>query len=183
MSHKDWYPNKLELSIWLQAMENVTKHKRDRIANSQIDNVAIIPRYHDQKKDNIELLNHNHYKELLLGDFSNIDRNSVKKIDQGSYKIDLIVDLHGYTTEQAFDLVRNCIAKSWSENYRLLLFITGRGKRNTESATINSLFLKWMSSSQIRPYILRVSIADRKHGGDGAFYVLLKRDRISKRST
>ena len=177
MSYKDWHPSDLEISIWLKATEGVMINKQHHLIKRPIESTVIVPQHYSNPKQNNELLCHSNIQELYLGDTKNIDHNSVKEIDKGHYRIDSTIDLHGYTLDEAFDSVQSSIINARNENCRLLLFITGRGKKALGNVTINSLFLSWMNSSKIRPNVLRISYANRKHGGDGAFYVLLKRNR------
>jgi DNA-nicking Smr family endonuclease len=54
-----------------------------------------------------------------------------------------------------------------------MLVITGKGDRNGYS--IRSELMKWINIPEISSYIIYISEAHYKHGGDGAFYLILRR--------
>lgn len=110
--------------------------------------------------------------DLYLGDKVNIDRNTVKTIDQGKYNIDAVLDLHGYVADKAYLQLERFIKDAVNNNCRLLLIITGKGE------VLRSMIMTWLNSVSIRAFILRVSQASNKHGGKGAFYILLKRAKL-----
>jgi DNA-nicking Smr family endonuclease len=60
-------------------------------------------------------------------------------------------------------------------NKRMLLVVTGKG-RDGVGVLRQSLPL-WLNAPSIRPFVLAFDVASRKDGGEGAFYVLLKRQR------
>ncbi|ABD44848.1 smr domain protein [Ehrlichia chaffeensis str. Heartland] len=106
---------------------------------------------------------------------SNLNNNTKKKIDQGKYHIDSILDLHGYTLDAAYNTLMNFIIKNYNSANKLLLIITGWGSTDKyNSNSIKSNFSKWLQSVQIANLILYYREANRIHGGKGAFYVLLK---------
>ena len=56
---------------------------------------------------------------------------------------------------------------------RCVLVITGKGKAGT--GVLRQRFLDWINHAEIRPHVSGYSVANVRHGGDGAFYLLLKR--------
>lgn len=56
---------------------------------------------------------------------------------------------------------------------RCVLVITGKGKAGT--GVLRRRFLDWINQAEIRPHVSGYSVANARHGGDGAFYLLLKR--------
>ena len=94
------------------------------------------------------------------------------------------LDLHGCSLEEANSKVRIFINKSYEENFRKLLVVTGKGLRskayedpyrsNNMSILKNSVpnFIK--SNQDLSNKIIKISKAEQQDGGDGAFYILLK---------
>ena len=108
-------------------------------------------------------------------DFNEIDYKVRKKISKGLYPIDASIDLHGLTLEQAYNQLNIFINRSFIQQLRLTLVITGKGQNSNNNTTIKSSLLNWLNSDSIQPKIANISTAHQKHGGSGAFYVLLKK--------
>ena len=94
------------------------------------------------------------------------------------------LDLHGCLLDEANNKVRKFINKSYEENFRKLLIVTGKGLRsqayedpyrsNDMSILKNSVpdFIK--NNQDLLNKIIKISKAEQQDGGDGAFYILLK---------
>ena len=94
------------------------------------------------------------------------------------------LDLHGCSLDEANNKVRIFINKSYEENFRKLLVVTGKGLRSKAyedpyrsddmSILKNSVpnFIK--SNEDLLNKIIKISKAEQQDGGDGAFYILLK---------
>ena len=85
--------------------------------------------------------------------------------------IDARVDLHGLTFERARATLHAFLLRAHHDGARAVLVITGKGgegvlKRHTP---------EWLAEPEVRPLVAGVSQAHRKHGGEGALYVALKR--------
>ena len=105
-----------------------------------------------------------------------LDHKTRLKIKKGQYKIDITVDLHHKNQNEAYNFLKYQIIKAINENLRLLLVISGKGNQKQPSILRESL-PKWLASPEIAPYIVYYTNAIPKHGGLGAFYVLIKRNR------
>lgn len=153
-----------------------------------------IKKYHHKNIENLETPNsiaieksdrpitpdiHDDVSEITLSSIGVLPAKLAKNIDKGALEIDATLDLHGKTLVQAHDILQAFLEKSFTNNKRLLLVITGKGKSSTDNdrPTIRGDFLYWLNSPTFRPYVLRVSQAQQKHGGGGAFYVYLKRNK------
>ena len=174
MSSKKWQPNELELAFWNQATQGIKKQRLNKRIdfepNLEKPEIKFRPRSDDYQYQKNE-------KELILNDDSNIDNSTITKMKKGDYKIDASIDLHGYTLKEAIQKFEEFILQSWHLKKRLLLVITGKGIGDN---SIRSMLTNWVNNKNIRPFILRIGFASTKHGGTGAFYVLLKRDRNQK---
>ncbi len=56
---------------------------------------------------------------------------------------------------------------------RCLLIITGKGR--TGASVLRQRFLDWINDPEIRFAVAGYAPANARHGGDGAYYLLLKR--------
>ena len=95
------------------------------------------------------------------------------------------LDLHGLSLNQANNVVKKFIIESFKNGYRKLLIITGKGLRSKVhknpylSEQMNVLkhsvpeFIK--NDEDLFEKISRMSTANLKDGGEGAFYIFLKK--------
>ena len=93
-------------------------------------------------------------------------------------------DLHGFTLEEANIKVKELIFSCITNNYRQILFITGKGTHSTNDQNIYSSkdlgklkfsvpeFIK--SNQELTRLIISIEEADVKDGGEGAILIKLK---------
>lgn len=111
-----------------------------------------------------------------------IDRRTEDKFRKGKMTIDGRLDLHGLTLNDAHHRVREYILLQHAAGKRCLLIITGKGSRGGSlgeppRGQIRQSLGHWLSAPDLKPLILSIAPAQIGHGGDGAFYVLLRRQR------
>lgn len=114
-----------------------------------------------------------HEKELPYlreGEVVGLDRSTSEKLRRGKLKIEATLDMHGMTQDEAFDALRYFILGSHDKRKRCVLVITGKG-----AGILRSNLPRWINAPDVRPYVLIYTHAHQKDGGDGAFYVLLRR--------
>lgn len=113
---------------------------------------------------------------LECSDFSQIDGSYIKKFTKGTFPPDSIIDLHGYRLHEAEESFFEFIDSCYNKKLRNLLVITGKGFKGDGSVgAIKSSISKWINSDFLRHKILAYSTAHKKHGGEGAYYILLKK--------
>ncbi len=118
------------------------------------------------------------HKKLIHGDTADIDKSSRQKMDRGEYEIDAELDLHGLTREQAFRTLEAFIDTSYATQRRMVLVITGKGiKSKPADVKLRDELPNWLNREHIKDKIIRFTSAIQKHGGAGAFYILIKRVR------
>ena len=111
-----------------------------------------------------------------------------KAIKKGSFHIDKEIDFHGKSLLESEEKFSNTIVKSYNSGQRCLLFVTGKGlfkSKNYEEnnkpklyhGVIRSSFVEWAKSKKFSKYILSFEQASIEHGGDGAFYVYLRKNK------
>tara|TARA_B100001559_G_C16455640_1_gene601477 strand:- start:315 stop:740 length:426 start_codon:yes stop_codon:yes gene_type:complete len=117
-----------------------------------------------------------------LGSVENKDRD-LKNPYEVTKKIKQL-DLHGCSLSEANNKVKNFINKSYEENIRKLLIVTGKGLRSKVpkdpyrskdmSILKNSVPYFIKNDNEISRKIIKISKAEQEDGGDGALYILLK---------
>ena len=102
-----------------------------------------------------------------------LDRNLEKRLRQGAVSIDARIDLHGMKQDEAHDALERFLEQQIKNGRRCLLVITGKGRGN--EGVLRSNLGKWLAASLNARQILALRSAALKHGGTGAFYVMLRR--------
>jgi DNA-nicking Smr family endonuclease len=104
--------------------------------------------------------------------------------DEVSLKTKLI-DLHGYTLEEANKFIEKFINQSYLENVKKLIVVTGKGLHSQNekdpylSRDLSILkysvpdFIK--GNQELMKKVIEIKDADIKDGGSGAFYIYLKK--------
>lgn len=111
-------------------------------------------------------------KDKKIGDYAGIDRKTAENFRKGDAPIDARLDLHGMTQENAHRALLAFIQQQIKLENRRLLVITGKG-----SGILRSALPHWLASSGLNGAILAFDVAKAKHGGNGAYYILLRRKR------
>ena len=102
-----------------------------------------------------------------------IEPNRVRRIKIGREPIGARLDLHGLDQDRAKSALEAFILGAQSRGCRAVLVITGQGR--TGDGVLRRRTPEWLAGPILRTAVAGVSIADRRHGGEGALYVALKR--------
>ena len=65
------------------------------------------------------------------------------------------------------------LERSWDEGYRAVLVITGKGVQG--DGILRRRAPEWLGAAHLTHIVAGISEAHRRHGGEGALYVALKR--------
>ena len=122
--------------------------------------------------------------EALSGAALQMDAKAYGKMTRGRLAPEARIDLHGMTLAEAHPALIHFILNARSGGLRLVLVITGKGKRGTDHGPIPQRMgalrhqvPQWLRLPPLGPAVLQVTEAHLKHGGSGAYYVYLKRPR------
>ena len=121
-------------------------------------------------------------KEKLLN-------KDIKYKDKKNTKIRSI-DLHGYTLDEANKVIVNFINRAFLENVNKLIVVTGKGlhSENEKDPYVSKdlSILKYSvpefisNNSNLMSMINEITDAKLEDGGGGAFYIFLKKNKITK---
>jgi DNA-nicking Smr family endonuclease len=112
-----------------------------------------------------------------LDHFAGIDRANAERLKRGLHKIEARLDLHGMTQAEAHRQLAAFIGMSREFGRRCVLVITGRGLGPGGSGVLKSSLPRWLEEPELRSQILAIASAQPRHGGAGAIYLLLRRNR------
>ena len=114
---------------------------------------------------------------LHLGGTVGTDRRTAERLRRGRMAVEARLDLHGLTQDQAHRELLSFIRRTAAVGMRCVLVVTGKGSVSQGGGVLRRRLPDWLGQSDCRPHVLAVTRAQRAHGGDGAFYVLLRRQR------
>lgn len=112
-----------------------------------------------------------------------LDSSWERKLSKASIDPDYTLDLHGHTLDQAYVRLGRGIAQARAMNARLVLVITGKSRpvdaadRGSSRGAIRAKILDWLAAGSHGSAIAAIRKAHRRHGGEGALYIVLKRER------
>lgn len=84
-----------------------------------------------------------------------------------------VLDLHGYTREEAHALLLATVERLHAEHAKSLLIITGKGTQN--EGVLRRKVPQWLDSPALSPFIRGYQAAPERLGGEGALMVRIKR--------
>lgn len=95
------------------------------------------------------------------------------RISREREEIGARLDLHGYDQDRARAVLEAFLRRAWDEGYRAVLVITGKGVQG--DGILKRRTPEWLAAPHLAPIVAGISEAHRRHGGEGALYVALKR--------
>jgi len=135
--------------------------------------------------------------EFHLGDKApaqtQLSRRDVKKISKGDVQIEGKLDLHGSTKNHSYKNLLAFIEEGVIQGKKCLLVVTGKGGQrfsqtnsiptsqrkhedfNNGSGILKNAVPEWLTSPPLNHYVASFREAHAAHGGDGAYYVMLRR--------
>jgi DNA-nicking Smr family endonuclease len=114
-----------------------------------------------------------------------IEPNLKQRVQRGRVEIDGTIDLHGMRQVEAHAALTRFIHARSSRGDRTLLVITGKGLKKlgddaaviVERGVLRAMLPIWLTDANLAPLVAGWDVAAQHHGGDGAFYVRLRRER------
>lgn len=125
-----------------------------------------------------------HITDHLMNSHVQMDRKAYGKMKRGKLNVEAKIDLHGMTLAQAHPALNGFIQRTHAQGKRLVLVVTGKGKAGTGTGPIperrgvlRHQIPHWLLSPPLGALVIQVMPAHLKHGGEGAYYVYLRRNR------
>lgn len=167
-------------SEFAQAL-NLTQDKPRRPVREPVQPFEIKPR----RQPNISVHLAPNPTESLKKAPPQMDRKNFDRLRKGKMVPDRRVDLHGMTAQVAHSVLTQFILSAHAGGARLVLVITGKGRTHGEADSvmpqrkgiIRHSVPEWLRQVPLAGKVVQVIPAHRKHGGDGAYYVYLRRKR------
>lgn len=110
------------------------------------------------------------------------DRDVDKALARGRRQPEATLDLHGLTLAAAERSVAGFLSSSAERGLRVVLIVTGKGLRlesgRVFGGRIRAEFPLWLERPENRLRVVAARPAHPRHGGSGAYYVLLRRRAV-----
>ncbi|HUD89537.1 MAG TPA: Smr/MutS family protein [Xanthobacteraceae bacterium] len=116
-----------------------------------------------------------------------LDRRFKQRVARGREPIDDRIDLHGMTQSQAHAALLRFLRRAQAAGARTVLVVTGKGSgqasdRGAHDAASERGVLRrqvplWLALPEFRPLVVGFDAAHVGHGGQGALYVRLRREK------
>ena len=111
-----------------------------------------------------------------------MDPKTHRRMAQGKLIPEARLDLHGMTLAAAHPALIGFVLSSHAQGRRLVLVITGKGKGRGDHGplprrpgALRHQVPHWLHMPPLAPVVQQVAPAHRRHGGEGAYYVYLRR--------
>ena len=189
-------PNKEELELWGRVADTaVPMHPKrkaplaEQVRKNPTRKIAVEPIMQFELGVNAKAYQPSHD---ITGDIRNsvakapvqMDRKKHTTMKRYKLKPEAKLDLHGLTQAEAHPRLNAFILRACSDGKRLVLVVTGKGKARDDGGPIPVRFgvlrhqvPHWLSTPPLAQVVMQVSQAHLRHGGGGAYYVYLRRQR------
>ena len=111
-------------------------------------------------------------KVLKPNTYFALDIKTKRKLNTNKLVIDAIVDLHGETEIQAYEIIKNFIKNSYLNELKSIIIITGKGINNQGKLKVKTPL--WLGNEELSKFIVGFKTMPNNKGGDGALFVKLK---------
>lgn len=118
--------------------------------------------------------------EYMEGYAEDINPLTMEKLRNGEFSVQKVLDLHGYTSEDAEALFEEFLKDSIRSNLRCIKVIHGRGLKSKAGPVLKEKLKGWIMRAMHRKWITAFSNAPMKEGGPGATNILLKKQPTKK---
>ncbi len=118
-----------------------------------------------------------------------LDGRRRAKLRRGSLEPEARLDLHGLTEVAAHHALTQFVHQAMARGLRLVLVVTGKGGSGPRDGAEDSnpfvrrrgvlrhLTPRWLKEPELAHFVAEMTPAHRRHGGQGALYVYLRKPR------
>ena len=155
-----------ERALFRQAVNAIKPQRATKQSpNHKAQELYLSDHYHHQPVD---------AETVLSYGIHGLDKRRISQLKNGGIAPEARLDLHGLRIDEASRKLVEFIESTKAQQKRCLLIIHGKGgQQNGRGPVLKNLVYQWL---QQIPGILAFHSAKPKDGGNGALYVLLKRN-------
>ncbi|EPR34796.1 Smr protein/MutS2 [Alkalidesulfovibrio alkalitolerans DSM 16529] len=116
--------------------------------------------------------------EYMHGQVKGLDSKIFRRLKAGQFAVEAHLDMHGMTLEQAYDALLFFLREAYFSGRRVVLLIPGRGKGSPQGLSLLKREIQhWLTREPLKRVVLAYCTALPRHGGAGALYVMLRKQR------
>lgn len=116
-----------------------------------------------------------------------VDGRTEERLRKGRIEPDARLDLHGYTETAAHDALLAFLRGAQGRGNRMVIVVTGKGAERSPDAPfdleldrkargiLKTVVPRWLAEPAFARFVAAVRQAHRRHGGEGALYVYLRK--------
>jgi DNA-nicking Smr family endonuclease len=116
-----------------------------------------------------------------LAPLAPLERRTLRALSRGSRRVEGVLDLHGLRQDEAHAALHGFLRRSQAAGRAVVLVVTGKGGEARapfdERGVLRRIVPHWLGSPELRRIVLGFEPALPHHGGGGALYVRLRRQR------
>lgn len=105
-----------------------------------------------------------------------------RRLSRGQAEVEARLDLHGMRQSTAFHTLIGFLRQAQANRVGTVLVITGKGvpasrggEPSQERGVLRRLVPQWLARPEFRDLVIGFETAARRHGGEGALYVRIRR--------
>ncbi|MGL5116035.1 MAG: Smr/MutS family protein [Beijerinckiaceae bacterium] len=110
-----------------------------------------------------------------------IERRLRQRVGRGQHPVDGALDLHGMRQDEAHRALLSFVRRKHHEGATLVIVVTGKGGGVTpsgdERGVLKRLVPHWLADPGIRGCVIGFEQAARGHGGEGALYIRIRKQK------
>jgi DNA-nicking Smr family endonuclease len=115
-----------------------------------------------------------------------LDGGTQSRLNRGQLEPQARLDLHGMTQNAAHRALDNFLRGTYEQGLRLVVIITGKGNPRVADVAawtasphgaLKEMVPRWLAEPASSTLIAKMQTAHVRHGGDGALYVYLRKNR------
>lgn len=114
---------------------------------------------------------------LAAGEGGDVDSRTMARLRRGRIRPEAQLDLHGMTQDEAHRELAAFITRAQNDGRRCVIVVTGKGRVGEGGGVLRQGVPGWLNTPALRPRIMGFCAAQRRDGGAGAVYVLIRRAR------
>lgn len=115
-----------------------------------------------------------------------LEKRLRQRLSRGHTPIDSVIDLHGMRQDEAHAALRRFVIGAHQAGYTVILVVTGKGASAAsdngmyeERGVLRRMVPHWLRMADMRSYVIGFENAAQHHGGTGALYVRIRRNKIA----
>ena len=145
--------------------------KDKKIWNFYVSNSQFVKKI-DKNKKIVSGTNSVNNKVLKPNFTFTLDSKIKKRVKNNRFNFDAVIDLHGKTEAQAYEITKNFIKNCYFNNFKSIIIVTGKGLNSKGKLKLKTPL--WLKSEDLSKYVVGFETMPHNKGGEGALFVQLK---------